>query len=110
MDMSRTDRRFHRQFEVLSRQFPALRGPLTSLRSARWRLARLPLALLFIIGGTVSFLPFLGIWMLPIGFMLLAVDIPVLRGPITRLVIRARRLVSSLRRWWQARRRRQGRR
>lgn len=92
--MSRSDQRFHRQFEALTRLVPALHTPLTALRRDRWRLVRLPLALIFILGGLVSFLPVLGVWMLPLGLLLLAVDLPLLRGPISTLLIRVRRWLS----------------
>ena len=42
-------------------------------------LLRLPLAVLFIIGGIFSFLPVLGVWMLPLGILLIAVDVPLVR-------------------------------
>jgi hypothetical protein len=45
--------------------------------AARW--ARLPMGLLFLLGGIFSFLPVLGIWMLPIGLLLLSEDLPPLR-------------------------------
>ncbi|MCU0802600.1 MAG: hypothetical protein MUD11_12650 [Rhodobacteraceae bacterium] len=99
--MTREDRRFHRQFEALSRLLPALRGPLRVLRGNRWLLVRLPLALVFIAGGLLSFLPFLGVWMLPFGLLLLAVDLPFLRGPISALMVRLRRRIGR----WLARRR-----
>ena len=44
---------------------------------ARW--ARIPAGILLIFGGIFSFLPLLGIWMLPIGLILLAEDVPFLR-------------------------------
>lgn len=40
---------------------------------------RLPLAVLFIIGGIFSFLPVLGVWMLPLGVLLIAVDVALVR-------------------------------
>lgn len=101
--MTNRERRFQRQFEMLERLVPGAKSPLEALRSNRWRLVRLPLAVLFIFGGLVSFLPVLGIWMLPLGLLLLAVDLPFLRGPISAFLIRGRRL---LRRW--RRRLRQG--
>ena len=94
--MTRTDRRFHRQFEVLSRLMPVLRPPLTHLRRDVWRPVRLPLALLLTLGGFFWFLPILGLWMLPAGLLLLAVDLPRLRGPIAVLIIRTRH---RFRRW-----------
>jgi hypothetical protein len=103
--MTRTDRRFARQFEVLSRLFPALRAPLGALRGNRWLLIRLPLALLFIAGGLLSFLPFLGLWMLPLGLLLLAVDLPFLRGPLSAAMIRARRRIKVWATRWRMRRR-----
>lgn len=91
--MSRQERRFERQFESLARLVPPLRGPLAALRRDSYRLVRVPLALLLIVGGVFSILPFLGIWMLPVGLLLLAVDLPFLRGPISALLIRARRRI-----------------
>ncbi len=102
--MTRRERRFQRQFDALERVIPGSRAPLRRLRSNRWRFVRLPLALLFIAGGLVSFLPVLGIWMLPLGFLLLAVDLPCLRGPISALIIRARRKI----RHWKRRRQHRG--
>lgn len=52
--------------------------------SSRW--VRIPLGILLIIGGIFSFLPVLGLWMLPLGLMLIAQDIPFLQGPIVRLL------------------------
>jgi hypothetical protein len=101
MPMTREDRRFYRQFEALSRLLPALRGPLRVLRGNRWLLLRLPLAIFLILGGLVSFLPFLGLWMLPLGLLLLAVDLPFLRGPISAVIVRLRRRIKR----WFARRR-----
>lgn len=100
--MSRRDRRFQRQFEALERAFPALRGILAVLRRKGWWIVRLPLALVFIVGGIFSFLPIFGIWMLPIGLLLLAVDLPGLRGPISGLVIQARHRIGKWRRRWRS--------
>jgi hypothetical protein len=99
--MSPTDRRFARQFEVLSRLIPRLRGTINFLREKKWMIIRLPLAMLLIAGGIFSILPFLGIWMLPLGLLLLAVDLPPLRGPISAMMIRARRRIDL---WSQHRR------
>jgi hypothetical protein len=45
--------------------------------SSRW--ARVPAGVLLIIGGLLSILPLLGLWMLPLGVVLLADDVPVFR-------------------------------
>ncbi len=98
--MSRRERRFHRQFHALERLVPALRGPLTRLRRDHWLPVRLPLAILLTIGGLFWFLPILGLWMLPAGLLLLAIDLPLLRGPISAVIIRGRRFTQRwLRRW-----------
>lgn len=104
--MTRRERRFHRQFHALERLIPALRGPMARLRRERWFPIRFPLAVLLTCGGLLWFLPVLGLWMLPAGLLLLAVDFPVLRGPISGLVIRGRMAVKRwLRRWraWRGR-------
>lgn len=101
--MTSRERRFQRQFDLLERLIPGSHTPLRRLQSSRWRFVRLPLALLFIVGGLASFLPVLGIWMLPLGFLLMAVDLPCLRGPISALIIRARRKIRRWKRRWQQR-------
>jgi hypothetical protein len=44
--------------------------------------ARVPLAILLIAGGIFSFLPVLGLWMLPLGLLLFAQDVPPLQKPM----------------------------
>lgn len=98
--MSRRERRFHRQFHALERLVPPLRGPLSRLRRNGWFPVRFPLAVLLTFGGLLWFLPILGIWMLPAGLLLLAIDLPHLRGPISSAIIRTRRTSQRwLRRW-----------
>jgi hypothetical protein len=99
--MQRRERRFQRQFDALERMLPGAKGVFSQLRSNRWLLLRLPLAIVLILGGLFSFLPVLGIWMLPLGLLLLAVDLPFLRGPISALVIRARVAGRRLARRWR---------
>ncbi len=101
----RRERRFQRQFDALERLVPPLRGPMSTLRRDSWFPIRFPIALLLIAGGLFSFLPILGIWMLPLGLLLLAVDLPVLRGPISVLIIRGRRKARNLTLRWRRRRR-----
>lgn len=45
---------------------------------------RIPISIALILGGIFSFLPVLGIWMLPLGLILIAQDIPFLQPPIAR--------------------------
>ena len=66
------------------REFLMLRGNRVeilgrSIRLPANRLARMGMGIAFIIGGVFSFLPVLGIWMLPLGLAILSVDIPFVR-------------------------------
>jgi hypothetical protein len=56
------------------------------LRRPSSRYARIPLAILLILGGIFSFLPVLGLWMLPLGLLLFAQDVPVLQKPMARML------------------------
>ena len=40
---------------------------------------RVPVGLLFIVGGLLAILPVFGLWMLPLGVVLLSEDVPALR-------------------------------
>ena len=51
------------------------------LRKPESRWIRLVAGVLLVILGCVGFLPVLGFWMVPLGFILLAQDIPILRRP-----------------------------
>jgi hypothetical protein len=56
------------------------------LRKPSSRLARIPLAILLVAGGVLSFLPILGLWMLPLGLLLIAQDAPLLQKPLARIM------------------------
>ena len=58
----------------------ALRWGMESSPFVRW-----PVAILLVLGGVLSFLPILGLWMLPLGLILIAEDVPFLRPPLARL-------------------------
>jgi len=96
--MAKQSRRLRRQFDALARGIPAARGPILGLLEGPLRRLRLPIAGLLIVGGVFSFLPVLGVWMLPLGLMLLAVDIPFLRPAVSGAVIRGRRRLAIWRR------------
>ena len=49
------------------------------LRRPSARLARIAAGVLLILGGLLFFLPILGLWMLPLGLLLLAEDVKPLR-------------------------------
>jgi len=103
--MTRRKRRFNRQFDALGRLIPPLRAPMSRLRRNSWLPIRLPLAILLTLGGLMWFLPVFGLWMLPAGLLLLAIDLPHLRGPVSSIVIRGRYNVKRWLRRWRDRRR-----
>ena len=61
--------------------------------SARW--ARIPAGILLVGGGFLAILPIFGLWMIPLGLILLAEDMPLLRR------LRGRSLDWVERRWPQ---------
>jgi hypothetical protein len=76
-----------RELDRLERKLPPRIGRFirwVRQPSARW--VRWPLAVILIVGGIFGILPVLGLWMLPLGLVLIAQDIPFLRGPLGRLV------------------------
>jgi hypothetical protein len=56
---------------------------------------RILLGMALIVGGLFSFLPVLGLWMLPLGFVILSIDVPFIRRWWRRALV-----------WWERRRRR----
>jgi hypothetical protein len=96
-------RRLERRFDRLERKLPGAAARTLRrlrMRDARW--VRLPAGVLLVAGGLLSFLPVLGIWMLPLGLLLLALDVPALRRPTSRAMIWGER------KWIAWRRRRRG--
>ncbi|MDB5395954.1 MAG: hypothetical protein JWM91_3460 [Rhodospirillales bacterium] len=57
----------------------SIRAVVRWLRLPSSKFVRIPAGILLIAGGVFSILPFLGIWMLPLGIVLLAEDVPWLR-------------------------------
>lgn len=96
--MSAEKRLLRRAFKELERQIPQrFARALRWLRHPRSRLVRLPAGMLLVIGGTFSFLPVLGIWMLPLGLLLIASDVPVLQRPVAAFTIWGTRKWATLR-------------
>ena len=96
--MSTADARLDRQFERIGRQVPATAGFLRWVRQPHMHIVRIPLALLLILGGVFSFLPILGLWMLPLGLLVLAVDVPGLKRPVGNAIVRLQRWLATTRR------------
>jgi hypothetical protein len=80
MMVETTEARHERQIERLLDRLPGrLRSTIRWLRlpSSRW--VRLPAGVLLVCGSLLAILPIFGLWMLPLGLMLLAEDVPPLR-------------------------------
>ena len=60
----------------------------------RSRIARIAIGGSMIVGGLLGFLPVLGFWMIPLGLLVLSVDLPIVRRWRRRLEV-----------WWAKRRR-----
>lgn len=86
--------RLHRQFDAIGRMAPVSRRIIDPLLHGRLRRFRVPIACALILGGFLSILPVFGVWMLPLGLMLLALDVPLLRPLVSRVLIRARRRIA----------------
>lgn len=75
-------------FKRIERELPdRFAAAMRWLRHPASRWVRIPAGLFLIIGGVFSFLPILGLWMLPLGLMLLAADIPFLQRPMARFAL-----------------------
>ncbi len=68
---------------------------MAEVRFARWRMPlprsralRMALGVSLIGGGLLAFLPVLGLWMLPLGLLVLSVDSPIVRRLRRRLEVR----------------------
>jgi hypothetical protein len=66
-------------------------GKHVHLPASRW--VRIALGTLFVLGGLVGFLPIVGFWMIPVGLIILSVDVPAVRRVKRRLEV-----------WWMRRR------
>ena len=99
---SKSHARLNRQFDRLQKRIPeAAARLLERIRQPKARLIRIPLGILLVLGGIFSFLPVLGIWMLPLGLLLLALDLVFLQGPVNSAIVRGSRKWST---WSRARR------
>lgn len=61
-------------------------GVVDWVRRPTSRLIRLPVAFLLILFGMFGFLPVVGFWMVPLGLLLIARDVPALEPPLAKLL------------------------
>ena len=59
------------------------------------RIARIIIGLLLIVGGVLGFLPVLGFWMIPLGLVVLSIDLPIVRRWRRRATIRLGRFLNQ---------------
>ena len=90
-------RRLRRQFDRLRRDYPRMGSVLHRMSRPGWALVRVPAGVLFVLGGLLAILPVFGLWMIPVGLLLLAVDVPFLRRPVSGAIIRLRRRAERFR-------------
>jgi hypothetical protein len=76
-----------RRLERLIDRLPnRLQSSIRWLRRPSSRWVRIPTGILLIGGGLLSILPLFGLWMLPLGLILLAEDVPPLRRACNRIL------------------------
>lgn len=94
-----------RAFDELEARVPARLGRMIKwVRRPQARWVRLPLGILCIIGSFLWFLPVLGLWFLPLGLLLIAQDVRVLRRPVGNMTLYLLDRWDRLRKWWKRRR------
>jgi hypothetical protein len=77
-----------RRLELLIRRLPRrLQQGVRWLRRPPARWVRIPTGLLLIVASLFSILPILGLWMLPLGLVLLAEDVPPVRRATDRVLV-----------------------
>ena len=74
---------------------------IRSLRHPDSRWVRIPVGVLLILAGLIApLVPLLGVWMIPIGLLLLASDVPFLRRPMAYFTMWSAEKWANLKRWW----------
>jgi hypothetical protein len=102
--MAITPAEMDRYFEMISRRVPtAISRSIRWLRKPSSFPVRLVAALMLILGGIFAFLPILGLWMLPLGLLFIAQDVPFLQKPVVRAMAWVESKWEWLKRNWRRR-------
>ena len=102
--MTATHADLNRYFEMINRRVPiSVSQFIRWLRMPSSFAVRLLIALLLILGGIFSFLPVLGVWMLPLGLLLIAQDVPSLQKPLVSVFAWVERKYERLTAKWRNR-------
>ena len=83
--------RLDRQFDAFGRLAPRANWILAAIRRRRLAAIRIPVALTLMAGSVLAILPVFGLWMLPLGLLLLSIDLPPLQPMVTSAIVRLRR-------------------
>jgi hypothetical protein len=87
-------------YEELLKELPeSIARALARLQAPGMRWARLAIGILFVVGGALSFLPVLGIELLPLGMLLLAQDAAFLHRPVGNATLWIVDRVRAFKRW-----------
>jgi len=76
---------------------PKIRLGKKSVNLPENRQVRIAVGVLLVIGGVFGFLPILGFWMIPLGFVVLAQDLPVVRRVNRRVGVAIKRRWTGIR-------------
>jgi hypothetical protein len=99
------DRKLEAAFDGLEREVPdRVARAIRWLRDPQGRWVRLPLGIVLVVTGFFGFLPVIGFEFIPLGLLLLAQDLPFLRGPVGTATLWLEKKWRELKRWWQKRR------
>jgi len=84
--MSHLKAELDEHLERFERRLPeSMRGLVRWLRKPGSSMVRIPIGIVLILCGFVGFLPILGFWMIPLGLLVLAIDIAMVRPPLIRV-------------------------
>lgn len=85
--MSYLKKELDEHLEMFERRLPEnMRGFVRWLRKPGSGVVRVLLGIALVLGGLIGFLPILGFWMIPLGLLVLAIDLPFVRPPLIKIL------------------------